>query len=69
MLGPAARMDAHRRFLRRDWALAVLVAAGTVAVYARAVTFDFVNFDDPLYVTRNALVQGGVTWRAVAHVF
>jgi len=40
-------------------ALAIFVA--TVALYAPVARFDFVNFDDPEYVTRNTHVRGGLT--------
>jgi tetratricopeptide (TPR) repeat protein len=40
-------------------ALALFLA--TVALYAPVGRFDFTNFDDPEYVTRNIHVRGGVT--------
>jgi Tfp pilus assembly protein PilF len=42
--------------------LAVLLAAGTAAVYAPAMRNSFVNLDDPEYVTRNSHVLAGWTW-------
>jgi tetratricopeptide (TPR) repeat protein len=42
--------------------LAVLLTAGTAAVYAPAMRNGFVNVDDPDYVTRNAHVLAGLTW-------
>lgn len=30
-------------------------------LYARTVTFDFINYDDPVYVTENAALSGGIT--------
>ena len=42
--------------------LALLLAAGTAAVYAPAMRNGFVNVDDPDYVTRNPHVLGGLTW-------
>lgn len=46
-----------------------LVAAGilvvTVAVYARAVGDEFINFDDTSYVVKNLRVQEGLTTRSV----
>jgi tetratricopeptide (TPR) repeat protein len=41
--------------------VSLLLAALTVAVYCQAVIFDFVNYDDPEYVTANSHVQGGLT--------
>ncbi len=39
--------------------LATLIATG--AVYAQVARFEFVSWDDPLYVTSNAQVQGGLS--------
>jgi tetratricopeptide (TPR) repeat protein len=41
----------------------------TFAVYARTVNFDFVNFDDPDYVTANPHVRGGFTAANVTWAF
>jgi len=38
-------------------------------VFGQTLTFDFVNYDDPQYVTENALVQGGVTSAGIVRVF
>jgi protein O-mannosyl-transferase len=40
----------------------LLLSAGTAILYAPAVRNDFVNLDDPEYVTRNAHVLKGLTW-------
>lgn len=40
----------------------LVLAAGILAVYWPVTGFDFVNFDDQLYVTANPHVQTGVTW-------
>lgn len=39
-----------------------LIALATCAVYWPVGGHDFVNYDDTLYVTRNAHVQAGLTW-------
>jgi Flp pilus assembly protein TadD len=44
------------------WLLAVLLALVTIAVYWPALSHDFVNYDDPSYVTSNVHVQTGLTW-------
>jgi hypothetical protein len=49
--------------------LAILLAAGTMALYAPAMQNGFVNFDDPDYVTRNAHVLQGVTWANLRWAF
>jgi protein O-mannosyl-transferase len=51
----------------RHAALAVvLLTAMTLAVFAPLVSFQFINVDDSLYITANARVQQGLTWRNAA---
>jgi tetratricopeptide (TPR) repeat protein len=50
------------------WIYALLFVA-TAAVYLQAAHFDFVNFDDPDYVTANPHVRGGFTVDNVAWAF
>ncbi len=50
---------------RAAWLLAAtIVAAAVVAVFAQVIAFDFVNWDDPLYVVENPAVlsPGEVLW-------
>lgn len=49
--------------------LAVLLAVGTVALYAPALKNGFVNFDDPDYVTRNSHVVQGLSWPNIVWAF
>jgi len=71
MKAPAFAMGAWR--LAGERALTRAVAAGlvlvVVALYARALGFGFVNYDDPLYVTENRWVTGGLTGEAVRWAF
>ena len=39
----------------------LVLAAGTLAVYWPVAGFEFVNFDDPFYVTDNAQVRAGIS--------
>ena len=41
------------------WLLAAFLALVTIAIYWPAAHFDFINFDDPLYVTDNNHVKRG----------
>jgi len=50
-------------------ALALLLVAGTAALYLRVNGYGFVNYDDTLYVTQNAHVQDGLTWDTVRWAF
>lgn len=44
----------------------VLVAAG---LFWPSLSFDFVNYDDPVFVTQNELVRGGLTWKGIQSAF
>jgi protein O-mannosyl-transferase len=41
----------------------------TLAVYSRAVHFEFINFDDPEYVTGNPHIRAGLTWAGLRWAF
>ena len=45
--------------------VALALAAVTMAVYAPVRQFEFLNFDDPDYVTANQEVLSGLTWQGV----
>ncbi len=49
--------------------LALLLSAATLVVFARVIGFEFVNYDDPLYVTANPRVQGGLSPESVRWAF
>jgi tetratricopeptide (TPR) repeat protein len=53
-------MDAKRPRLKL--ALAAALAAWTIAVYAPVRNFEFVNYDDNLYVVENAHITQGLSW-------
>jgi tetratricopeptide (TPR) repeat protein len=55
--------------MRRDWQIMALLAAATVAVFWQVSRHEFVNYDDPAYVTYNPMVQQGLTWPGVAWAF
>ncbi len=42
---------------------------GTFLLFARAIGHDFVNYDDPDYVTANVHVRAGLTWAGVKWAF
>ena len=46
-----------------------LLAAATFAVFWQVSRHEFVNFDDPAYVTYNSVVREGLTWPGVAWAF
>jgi Flp pilus assembly protein TadD len=47
----------------------LLLAIATLAVYVQTVQFDFVNYDDPDYVTNNPHVRAGLTADSVVWAF
>ncbi len=49
-----------RRAVRPVW-IGLLLAVATLLVYYPAARFDFINLDDPLYVSSNTNVQKGLT--------
>lgn len=51
------------------WLIAGLLLLLTFALYAPAVYHDFVNYDDPDYVTANAHVLGGITAKGIQWAF
>jgi hypothetical protein len=55
--------------MRRDWQIMALLAAATLAVFWPVCRHEFVNYDDPAYVTFNPMVQQGLTWRGAAWAF
>jgi tetratricopeptide (TPR) repeat protein len=55
--------------LRVEFLVAFALAVGTGAVFSRTLGNDFINYDDPLYVTENLRVQQGITPRTLAGDF
>jgi tetratricopeptide (TPR) repeat protein len=51
------------------WLPAVVLGLVTLAVYWPAMQHDFVNYDDDVYVTANARVQGGLTLQNIIWAF
>lgn len=60
---------AARSHAIRDGAFCLLLAAAILTVYSPVGGFDFINYDDPQYVSDNALVKQGVTWSGVEWAF
>lgn len=53
----------------QDVGLAATLAIGTLLLYARTLGHDFVDFDDPYYVSRNPVVARGLTPEGVVWAF
>ncbi len=52
--------------LRSPTTISLLLFAGTLVLYFQAFHSAFVNYDDPAYVTANARVLQGLSWRNVS---
>jgi tetratricopeptide (TPR) repeat protein len=61
-------MKEHRNSPRRWWICAAL-AAITVAVFSPVFHYDFLTFDDQIYVTENPYVRSGLNFNSVAWAF
>lgn len=57
-----ARADSGRR---RSIAIGLALIALTLVVFLQVRHFDFVNWDDPVYLTENPNVQAGLSWSNV----
>ncbi len=55
--------------MRREYLLCGLLALMSFALFAPALSHDFISFDDPVYVTSNVDVQKGVTWENIGWAF
>lgn len=49
--------------------LCLLLAVITLLVYNRAASSEFINFDDPQYVTNNSHIREGLTWSTIQWAF
>lgn len=50
-------------------AICLLLAAGTFIVFGQVANFQFLNYDDDVYVTANPVVLQGPTWNGIVTVF
>ena len=52
-----------------SFGISIFLIALTWAVFAQTGRYQFVNYDDPLYVLDNAHVRAGLTWRGIEWAF
>ncbi|HTS26070.1 MAG TPA: tetratricopeptide repeat protein [Bryobacteraceae bacterium] len=62
---PKPRPKAPTPRARPDLLIYVLLLLATFAVYAEVRQLDFINYDDPAYVSENPHVRGGITTEGV----
>lgn len=54
---------------RTRWLICLALAVVTIAVYWRVFGYDFVDYDDPDYVTKNPMVMAGLSFKGVLWAF
>ena len=56
---------------RNRWTIGIslVLVATTAALYSQVCTFEFINHDDPEYVSENPVVERGFTWKGVQWAF
>ncbi len=52
---------------KREILASLFLAGITVAAYANVLNCDFINYDDPTYVTENSHVLSGLSPSAIAY--
>jgi protein O-mannosyl-transferase len=67
-MNSSSDMDLAKNRRRTIW-ICALLAAVTVAIFIPVVNYDFLNYDDPVYVTVNAHVASGLSWENTAWAF
>src|SRR5579884_2357793 len=59
----------HKLYPWTDLWIAILLVAGIAIVYGQVVDHEFLNYDDPVYVTANPIVRNGLTLAGVRWAF
>jgi hypothetical protein len=55
--------------LKRNAIICGLLMVAILVLYWRVINYEFVNYDDDLYITENLYVQKGVTWEGTKWAF
>src|SRR2546423_8490955 len=55
--------------LALKFGLCVVLIAITWAIFGQTLGFQFVNYDDPIYVIENAHIRAGLTWHGIGWAF
>ena len=66
------KIDRHIKIfsiIRIDVLICLFFATATLSVYWQVRNFSFINYDDPLYITKNPNVQEGLTLEGVKWAF
>ncbi len=65
----AAGSDIFHAPQKRRVVLCLLLALATLALYNPVTRAPFLNYDDPVYVTNNPQVRGGLSWETIVWTF
>ena len=55
--------------MKRDLAIGSALVIATLAVYAQTLRFDFVDYNDPVLITHNPLVNAGISFASARAAF
>jgi protein O-mannosyl-transferase len=58
-----------RRVVDNPASVCVFLMAATLVVFWPLTGYDFINYDDPVFVTSNSHVRGGLTWDGIRWAF
>jgi hypothetical protein len=56
-------------WLKKPWLIALLLSAATFALFSPAIGYNFINYDDNLYVYENTHVLHGLSWEGLGYAF
>lgn len=62
-------MARAQKSVSTDFLICGLLAISTFAVYAPSLSYGFINYDDPFYITGNQIVRGGLTIEGIRWAF
>ena len=63
------REHADKKPRRWDVWIGLTLVAGVLAIYGQTLAFEFVGFDDDLFVFQNPIVKQGLSWEGLALAF
>jgi protein O-mannosyl-transferase len=56
-------------WLKKPWLIALLLSTATFTLFSPAIGYDFINYDDNLYVFENVHVLHGLSWGGLMYGF
>ena len=59
----------HLKFCRAECLVITALVVLTAAVYGQVISHDFIQYDDPDYITGNPIVRGGLSWKGFLWAF